>query len=179
MKNILLIILILTLNSCNYLSKDVENSFMIMGVKMDSLNKIEETKIEKHFKEINSKRIKKYDGENSALIYYSIIEHNRIVDSLINQLNLNKENEELKKRISERFQTSSSDLKHKLNSITEFNTKMIIDSLLKPSNDLKILPNFAIISKLQSGKLNASKGAELLLQKLNNKTKNETELKNN
>lgn len=145
---------------------------------MDSLSKIVEAKIEKHFKEINSKRIKKYDGENSDLIYYSIISHNRIVDSLINEISMIGENEKFKKQTYERFKQIQSDLKHTLNSITEFNTKIEIDSLIKSSDDLKILPNFAIITELQSAKLDANKGAELLLRKLNDKTKNEKELKN-
>ncbi|WP_396596440.1 hypothetical protein [Dokdonia sp. R86516] len=97
MKNILLIILILNFTSCNQLTKEVENSFSTMGIKLDSLNNIEEKKIEKIFNEINSKRIKKYDGENSAMIYYSAIKHNRIVDSLINKLKSVGENELEKK----------------------------------------------------------------------------------
>ncbi|MCD8455182.1 hypothetical protein LNJ08_12355 [Tenacibaculum finnmarkense genomovar ulcerans] len=98
MKNILLTFLILTLVSCNKLTKDVENSFTTMGNKLDSLNKIEEGKIELSFNRINSKRIKKYDGENSALIYYSAIKHNRIVDSLIINLKSIGENDIEKKR---------------------------------------------------------------------------------
>ena len=92
MKNLLLTFLILTLVSCNKLTKDVENSFTSMGIKLDSLNKIEESKIETNFNRINSKRIKKYDGENSALIYYSAIKHNQIVDSLIVNMKSNGEN---------------------------------------------------------------------------------------
>ena len=173
MKNILLITLILSLTSCNQLSKDVESSFSTIGIKLDSLNKIEEKKIEKLFNEINSKRIKKYEGENSALIYYSAINHNRIVDSLIFKIKSIGENELEKKKIAEQFEYAKADLKTKLNTITEFDTKMKIDSLLKPSNDIEIMPNFAIVSEFQSGKLNATESAELLLQKLNEKTKTE------
>ncbi|WP_445737003.1 hypothetical protein [Mariniflexile sp.] len=173
MKNILLIILILNFTSCNQLTKEVENSFSTMGIKLDSLNNIEEKKIEKLFNEINSKRIKKYDGENSAMIYYSAIKHNRIVDSLINKLKSVGENELEKKKLTDRFEYEKANLKTKLNSITEFNTKQTIDSLLKPSNDIEIMPNFAIISEFQSGKLNASESSELLLQKLNEKIKTE------
>ncbi|MCD8455183.1 hypothetical protein LNJ08_12360 [Tenacibaculum finnmarkense genomovar ulcerans] len=61
-------------------------------------------------------------------------------------------------------------MKSKLNSITEFNTKAQIDSLLKTSDDIEILPNFAIITEFQTGKLNATKSAELLLKKLKDKT---------
>ena len=171
MKNILLIILTLSLTSCIQLSKEVKNSFATMGIKLDSLNNVEEKKIEKLFNEINSKRIKKYDGENSAMIYYSAIKHNRIVDSLIEKLKSVGENKLEKKKIADRYEYEKIDLKTKLNSITEFNTKPTIDSLLKPSNDIEIMPNFAIISEFQSGKLNASESSELLLQKLNEKIK--------
>lgn len=170
MKNILLTLLILTLTSCNQLTKEVENSFTTIGIKLDSLNKIEENKIEKYFNEINSRRIKKYDGENSAMIYYSVIKHNRFVDSLIIELKSIGENDLEKKKITKRFEYKKGDLKNKLNTITEFNTKMEIDSLLKPSNDTEIMPNFAIISEFQSGKFNATKSAALLLKKLNDKT---------
>ena len=146
MKNILLTLIILTLISCNQLTKKVESSFSTIGIKLDSLNKIEENKIEKHFNEINSKRIKKY------------LE---------------------KKKIVGQFEYAKTDLRNKLNTITEFNTKAEVDSLLKPSKDLEILPNFAIISEFQSGKLNSTKSAELLLKKLNDKTKNEKELNKN
>ena len=169
MKKIFLTFLILTLISCNELTKDVENSFTSMGIKLDSLNKIEESKIETYFNRINSKRIKKYDGENSALIYYSTIKHNRIVDSLIVNLKLIGENEIEKKNIVERFKFAKTDLKYKLNTITEFNTKTQIDSLLKMSDDIEILPSFAIITEFQTGKLNATKSAELLLKKLRDK----------
>jgi len=172
MRNTLITLLIISLTSCNQLVKEVEDSFVLMGLKMDSLNKIEVHKIEKHFNEINSKQIKKIDSENSALIYYSIIEHNRIADSLINELNLIGENKKIKKTITERFEFSKSDLKNKLNSIKEFNTKIEIDSLLKPSNDLESLPNFALVTNLKNGKLDASKGAELILNKIKNKTLN-------
>jgi len=64
MKNILPALLVLTLISCNHLSKEVENSFSTMSMKMESLNKIEENKIENHFKEINSKQIEEHDAEN-------------------------------------------------------------------------------------------------------------------
>lgn len=144
-----------------------------MGIKLDSLNNIEEKKIEKIFNEINSKRIKKYDGENSAMIYYSAIKHNRIVDSLINKLKSVGENELEKMKLTDRFEYEKANLKSKLNSITEYNTKQTIDSLLKPSNDIEIMPNFAIISEFQSGKLNASESSELLLQKLYEKIKTE------
>ena len=171
MKNILLPLLILIFISCNQLTKEVESSFSIMGIKLDSLNKLEENKIEKLFNEINSKRIKKYDGENSAMIYYSTIKHNRIVDSLIISLKSIGENELEKKKIAERFKYVKADLKTKLNSITEFNTKTKIDSLLKQSNDIEILTSFVMVSEFQSGKLNATESAEILLQKLNEKTK--------
>jgi hypothetical protein len=95
------------------------------------------------------------------------------VDSLINKLKSVGENELEKKKLTDRFEYEKADLKTKLNSITEFNTKRIIDSLLKPSNDIEIMPNFAIISEFQSGKLNASESSELLLQKLNEKIKTE------
>jgi hypothetical protein len=173
MKNILLIILTLSLTSCNQISKEIESSFSTMEIKLDSLNNIEEKKIEKLFNEINSKRIKKYDGENSAMIYYSAIKHNRIVDSLIDKLKSVGENELEKKKIADRFEYEKADLKTKLNSILEFNTKPTIDSLLKPLDDIEIMPNFAIISEFQSGKLNASESSELLLQKLNKKIKTE------
>ncbi|AUC82711.1 hypothetical protein [Lacinutrix sp. Bg11-31] len=179
MKNILLTLIILTLISCNQLTKEVESSFSTIGIKLDSLNKIEENKIEKHFNEINSKRIKKYDGENSAMIYYSAIKHNRIVDSLILKLKSIGEKDLEKKKLVEQFEYAKTDLRNKLNTITEFNTKAEIDSLLKPSKDLEILPNFAIISEFQSGKLNSTKSAELLLKKLNDKTKSEKELNKN
>ncbi|WP_299892330.1 hypothetical protein [uncultured Lacinutrix sp.] len=173
MKNILLTLLILTFISCNQLTKEVESSFSTIGIKLDSLNKLEENKIKKLFNEINSKRIKKYDGENSAMIYYSTIKHNRIVDSLIISLKSIGKNELEKKKIAKRYEHIKADLKTKLNTIAELNTKTKIDSLLKPSNDLEILPSFAIISEFQSGKLNATKGGELLLHKLNEKTKSE------
>ncbi|MBD0824264.1 hypothetical protein [Aestuariibaculum marinum] len=179
MKNIILTLLILTLISCNQLTNEVESSFSTIGIKLDSLNKIKENKIEKYFNEINSKRIKKSEGENSALIYYSTIKHNRIVDSLIIKLNLIGENDLEKKKIAERFEYAKTDLKNKLNTVTELNTKTKIDSLLQPSDDLQILPNFAIISEFQAGKLNATKSAELLLENLKNQTKNQPELKKN
>jgi len=156
---------------------EVESSCRTIGIKLDSLNKIEEKKIEKLFKEINSKRIKKYDGENSAMIYYSVIKHNRIVDSLIIELKSTEENDLLKKEVTERFEINKTDLKNKLNTITEFNTKMEIDSLLAPSKDTAVLPNFTIIPRFQDGKLNASKSGELLLLKLIDKTKDEKRLK--
>jgi len=149
MKNILLILIILTFFSCNQLTNDVENSFSAIEIKLDSLNNVEKVKIEKLFNEINSRQIKKYDGENSALIYHSVIEHNRTVDSLII-----------------RFETFS-----KLNTVSELNIKTEIDSMLKPSGDLDNLSKFAIISILQEGKLNASKSAGLLLNELNKKGK--------
>ena len=173
MKNTLLTFIILTLISCNQLTKEVENSFTTIGIKLDSLNKIEENKIEKQFNEINSRRIKKYDGENSAMIYYSVIKHNRIVDSLIIELKSIGENDLEKNKITNRFEYTKDDLKNKLNTITEFNTKVEIDSLLKPLNDTEIMPNFAIISESQNGKFNATKSGELLLKKLNSKTKKE------
>ncbi len=179
MKNILLTFLILTLISCNQLTKEVENSFSTIGIKLDSLNKIEENKIEIYFNEINSRRIKKYDGENSALIYYSTIKHNRVVDSLVIKLKSIGEKGIEKKSLVERFEYEKNDLKNKLNTLTEFNSKVKIDSFLKPSNDIEIMPKFAIESEFQSGKLNATKGAELLLKKLNDKTKRETELNKN
>ncbi len=146
---------------------------------MDSLSGIEFKKIEIHFKEINSKRINKYDGENSALIYYSIIEHNRIIDSLTNQLNSKNEDELKKNEIILRFAKTKTDLKNKLNSITEYNTQKTIDSLFKHTESLEILPNFALQSELLSEKLNATKAAELLLNKIDEKTINEKKLKNN
>ena len=173
MKNFLLLILTLCLISYNKLSKEVENSFSTMGIKLDSLNSIKEKKIETLFIEINSKRIKKNDGENSAFIYYSTIKHNQAVDSLINELKSVGENELRKKEISDRFEFEKVDLKTKLNSITEFNTMSKIDSLLKSSNDIKVMPNFAMVSEFQSGKLNASESAELLLLKLKEKTRSE------
>lgn len=179
MKNLLLTLLILTLISCNHFTKEVESSFSTIGIKLDSLNKIEENKIQKYFNEINSKRIKKYEGENSALIYFSTIKHNRIVDSLIIKLKAIGENDLEKKKIAEQFEYSKVDLKNKLNSLKEFNAKTEIDSLLKPSDDLEILPNFALISEFQGGKLNATHSAELLLKKLKDKTKNEAELNKN
>ena len=75
-----------------------------------------------------------------------------------------------KKNIVERFKFAKTDLKNKLNTITEFNTKTQIDSLLKMSDDIEILPSFAIITEFQTGKLNATKSAELLLKKLRDKT---------
>ncbi len=159
------------MTSCNQLSKEVENSFSIMGVKLDSLNEIEENKIENLFNEINSERIKKNVGENSSMIYYSVIRHNRIVDSLINELKSLGENQVEKKKITDRFESEMADLNAKLNSIKEFNAKSQIDSLLKSSNDVEIMPNYAIISNFQGGKLNASKSAELLLQELKEKIK--------
>jgi len=179
MKNILLTLIILTLISCNQVTKEVENSFSTIGIKLDSLNKIEENKIEKHFNEINSRRIKKYDGENSALIYYSAIKHNQIVDSLIIKLKMVGENDLDKKKIIKRFEFEKTDLKNKLNTITEFNTKKKIDSFLRQSDDLEFLPKTAIISEFHSGKLNATKSSELLLNKLKNKTKNEEKLNKN
>lgn len=142
-----------------------------MGVKLDSLNEIEENKIENLFNEINSERIKKNVGENSSMIYYSVIRHNRIVDSLINELKSLGENQVEKKKITDRFESEMADLNAKLNSIKEFNAKSQIDSLLKSSNDVEIMPNYAIISNFQGGKLNASKSAELLLQELKEKIK--------
>ena len=127
MKNILLTLLTLNLISCNQLTKETESSFSIIGIKLDSLNKIEENKIENHFNEINSRRIKKYDGENSAMIYYSAIRHNRIVDSLIIELKSNGDNDSNKK-IVEQFEYAKTDLKNKLNAIIEFNTKIKIAS---------------------------------------------------
>lgn len=176
MKYILLTFFILTFISCNQLTKEVEGSFSTIGGKMDSLNKIEENKIEKYFNEINSRRIKKYEGENSALIYYSTIKHNRIVDSLIVELKSIGENELEKKKLVERFEYAKTNLKNKLYTVSEFNIKTKIDSLLQQSDDLGILPNFAIISEFQGGKLNATKSAELLLVKLRDKTKNEPKL---
>ncbi|KAB1155923.1 hypothetical protein F7018_11480 [Tenacibaculum aiptasiae] len=173
MKNILLTLLTLALISCNQLTKKVENSFSIMGVKLDSLNQVEEKKIKKLFNEINSRRINKYEGENSALIYHSVIKHNRIVDSLIIKLKSIEKNDSNKKKIVKRFEYTKTDLRNKLNTVKKLNTKIKIDSLLKPSDDLEILPKFAIISEFQSGKLNATKSAELLLMNLYNKTKNE------
>lgn len=175
MKNILLLILILNLTSCNPLTKEVENSFSRIGIKLDSLNQIEEKNIEKLFNEINSTQIKKYDGEKSAMVYYSAIKHNRIVDSLIVELKTVGENELEKKKIAERFEYVKADLKTKLNNITEFKTKPTIDSLLQPANDIEIMPNFAIISEFQNGKFNSTKSAELLLQKLKKKNKKRTE----
>ena len=175
MKNILLIILILNLTSCNPLTKEVENSFSTIGIKLDSLNQIEEKNIEKLFNEINSTQKKEYDGENSAMVYYSAIKHNRIVDSLIVELKTVGENELEKKKIAERFEYVQADLKAKLNNITEFKTKPTIDSLLQPANDIEIMPNFAIISEFQNGKFNSTKSAELLLRKLKKKNKKRTE----
>ena len=158
---------------------NVEISFSTIGIKLDSLNKIEENRIQNHFRIINSRRIKKHDGENSAMIYYSTIKHNQIVDSLIIELNSILENEARKKKIVTRFEYAKTDLKIKLNSITEFKTKSKIDSILKQSVNLEILPKFTIISEFQNGKLNATKSAELLLKKLEEKTKYETKLKKN
>ena len=175
MKNILSLILILSLTSCNQLSKEVKSSFSTIGIKLDSFNKIEEKKIEKLFNEINSKRIKKYDGENSAMIYYSTIKHNHIVDSLITQLKSIRGNESEKKKIVELFEYTRTDLKAKLNTIKEFKIGTKIDSFLKKSSNIEIMPNFAIVSEFQNGKLNATKSAELLLCELNKKT-NESNL---
>ena len=171
MKNILQTLLILTLISCNQLTKEVENSFSTIGIKLDSLNIIEENIIERHFSEINSRPIKKNEGENSALIYYSTIKHNRIVDSLVIKLKSIGERDSEKRNLVERFEYEKKDLKNKLNTLTEFKSKIKIDSFLKPSNDLSLLPKFAIESEFQSGKLNATKSAKLLLKKLNDKTK--------
>jgi len=171
MKNILLILIILTFFSCNQLTNDVENSFSAIEIKLDSLNNVEKVKIEKLFNEINSRQIKKYDGENSALIYHSVIEHNRTVDSLIIRFEtFSKTNLENKKLIK-RFEDVKADLKNKLNTVSELNIKTEIDSMLKPSGDLDNLSKFAIISILQEGKLNASKSAGLLLNELNKKGK--------
>jgi len=120
MKKLHLIILFgLILTSCKQISKDVENSFITMSIKLDSLTKIENKKVEKLFNRINSKRIAKYDGENSALVYYSIIDHNRIIDSLIYELKLSGQNAMKKKEILKRFKYVKSNLKTKLNSITK------------------------------------------------------------
>lgn len=84
-----------------------------------------------------------------------------------------------KKEILKRFKYVKSNLKTKLNSITEFDTKSKIDSLLKDSNDLKILPNFSVETEIQSEKLNAIKGAQLILSELNEKIKNERKFDKN
>lgn len=84
-----------------------------------------------------------------------------------------------KKKIAERFEYAKTNLKNKLYNVSEFNIKRKIDSLLQQSEDLGILPNFAIISEFQGGKLNATKSAELLLEKLKDKTKNEPKLNKN
>jgi len=51
--------------------------------------------------------------------------------------------------------------------------------LLKDSNDLKILPNFSVETEIQSEKLNAIKGAQLILSELNEKIKNERKFDKN
>lgn len=177
MKNILFIILLLTLNSCDYLSKDVEKSFKTMSSKLSELIKIEEEKGENYFKEINSKRISKYDGENSALVYYSIIEHNQIIDSLLMELNKSEKNELKQKKIIQKFNLVKNNLKNKLNLITEFDTMKNIDSLLQESYELEGLPIFALETEFYSEKFNATKGAVIILSELNEKTLNEKRIK--
>lgn len=171
MKNTLLIIFSLTLISCNQLTNEVKSSFSSIGNKLDSLNQVEEIKIERLFKEINSKMIKKNDGENSALIYHSVIKHNRIVDSLILKLEAVTQKNLDKKKVITKFNYIKTNLKNTLNKITGFNTKTKIDSLLKPSDDLEVLSKTVLIAKFQDGKLNATKSATLLLEKIDNKTK--------
>jgi len=102
---------------------------------MDSLNKIEENKIEKYFNDINSRRIKKYEGENSALIYYSTIKHNRIVDSLIIELKSIGENEMEKKKLVERFEYAKINLKNKLYTVSDLISKL---KLIHCCNNLMI-----------------------------------------
>ena len=118
MKKILLTLSILSLISCNQSSKELESSFSNIGNKLDSLNKIEESKIEKHFNEINSKQIIENDVDDSAMIYYSTIKHNRIVDSLITKLKSIEDNDLEKRKITKQFEDASKDLKDKLKNVT-------------------------------------------------------------
>lgn len=167
MKNILYLFSVFALVSCNKISQDVENSFTILGNKMDSLSMVEFNKIEKSFKEINSKRIKKFEGENSARIYYSIQQYNIVLDSLINELQLNNHNtKQSKNKISNRYFDINESLKSNLKSLYKLNTSIKIDSLINPKEDLGMLPNFAMVAELQKGKFSANETASLIITQL-------------
>lgn len=169
MKKLHLIIYCSLFISCKQISKDVENSFTTMSIKMDSLTKIENEKVKELFTKINTKTISKKDKENAALVYNSILKFNNIIDSLTSSINI-ETTEPNKTNIANEFNKAKKDLRIKLNSITEFNTKKQVDSLLQDNKDFEGLPNFAITAELSAGKFDGTKSGKLLLEQLKVKT---------
>ncbi len=169
MKKLHLIIYCSIFISCKQISNDVENSFTTMSIKMDSLTKIENQKFKDLFAKINEKPINKKDKENAALIYNSVLKFNSTIDSLASSVNI-KTTELNKTNIANEFNKTKTDLRIKLNSITEFNTKRQIDSLLQDNRDFEGLPNFAITAELSAGKFDGTKSGKLLLEQLKVKT---------
>lgn len=155
----------LILTSCNYISKDVEISFNTMNVKLDSLSKEESDKVEKLIDKIKLKEISKSEIKNSTLIYSEVIKYNKIIDSLIS-ISKSDITNLVKIEIKNKFNKTKYDLNVKFNSMIEFKTKRQIDSLLKESKDIDVLPNFAITTELLNGKINGIKSAKLLLEKI-------------
>ena len=166
MKKLSLIISLFALISCNQISKNVENSFENLNVKMDSVTLTKKQNIQYIFNEINSKNISNSDRENSEIIYSESLNFNSNVDSLITTLVKNLTDSK-KEKVADNFNSLISNLRNKLNSISEFNTKNTVDSILSESKDLGLFPNVAIITELNNGKMENFKIAELLLQQIN------------
>ena len=139
-----------------------------MNQKLVEFVKLENEKFENLYKQLNSKNNGKTSNDNLNLVYDEVKIFNAVIDSLITDIKLN-ENSLDKALLEQKFNITKSDLKIRLNSITKFNSKSDLDSLLIESNELKILPNFTLVTEMLNGQLNGILAGELALIDLDKK----------
>jgi len=189
MKNIpKILIVILFLSSCNQISKNVENSFVEINSKLIDSIGVVNSKNQHLFNTINSKRIQKWQGENSAAVFYSINNLNEFIDSVQNIIISNSKFTSdkssltkflIEEKFAKRIQEKSIETRESIigSTIRISFSKEVLD-FISPGdkgayaneswdkNMFKELPAFASIPMLNKWKLENEKCQQVLLNQI-------------